>query len=248
MRTALDVGAGIRSIVFKSFPGCRQFRPFRIRTRSRFTVRLLQSMAPMILRLGYDIEFDIPEPVTIVTLLNVHPSRIVDLRSPDELRVEPALKLDGFLDSFGNRCTRFIAPKGGLRLSNDLRVYDAGDPDPVSPNARESPYRSCLTTFFVICTTVVIVRSIVSQRSRWSYLDPRPEDGPGCRRSVTGYIRKLASAINMPGRRKALWSVHRTLWGVPGLSASRRDDVPRFEYSGAVRNWISRRYWCARVS
>lgn len=139
MRTALDVGAGIRSIVFKSFPGCRQFRPFRIRTRSRFTVRLLQSMAPMILRLGYDIEFDIPEPVTIVTLLNVHPSRIVDLRSPDELRVEPALKLDGFLDSFGNRCTRFIAPKGGLRLSNDLRVYDAGDPDPVSPNAREVP-------------------------------------------------------------------------------------------------------------
>ena len=30
----------------------------------------------MILRIGYDIQFDIPAPVTIVTLLNVHPSRV----------------------------------------------------------------------------------------------------------------------------------------------------------------------------
>jgi transglutaminase-like putative cysteine protease len=101
----------------------------------------LKSMEPMILRLGYDLEFDIPEPVTIVTLLNVHPSRAADLRSTDELRVEPAVEIESFLDSFGNRCTRFGALKGKLRLSNSLLVHDTGAPDPVRPDAREVPVR-----------------------------------------------------------------------------------------------------------
>ena len=40
----------------------------------------------MILRLGYDIQFEIvPASVPMVALLNVHPSRIADLRAPDEL-------------------------------------------------------------------------------------------------------------------------------------------------------------------
>ena len=72
----------------------------------------------MILRIGYDIQFDIPAPVTIVTLLNVHPSRVADLSGPDELNCATALPLENYIDSFGNRCNRFVAPKGPLRLSN----------------------------------------------------------------------------------------------------------------------------------
>jgi len=93
----------------------------------------------MILRLGYDIQFDIPAPVTIVTLLNVHPSRAADLRSPDELSVEPASQLETYLDNFGNRCTRFVAHKGPLRLSNSALIHDTGLPDPVNLDAREVP-------------------------------------------------------------------------------------------------------------
>jgi hypothetical protein len=39
----------------------------------------------MILRLGYDIQFEIPASVTMVALLSVHPSRLADLRAPDEV-------------------------------------------------------------------------------------------------------------------------------------------------------------------
>jgi transglutaminase-like putative cysteine protease len=93
----------------------------------------------MILRLGYNIEFDLPGSATIVTLLNVHPSRVDDLRAPDELRVEPATKVESFIDSFGNGCHRFVAQPGRLRLSNSTLVYDSGEPDPVNPSAREVP-------------------------------------------------------------------------------------------------------------
>jgi transglutaminase-like putative cysteine protease len=99
----------------------------------------LHSIEPMILRLGYDIQFEIPAPVAMVALLNVHPSRIADLRAPDKLCVEPAVQMDSFIDSFGNRCARFVAQQGPLRLSNSTLVYDSGLPDRLSPDAREIP-------------------------------------------------------------------------------------------------------------
>jgi transglutaminase-like putative cysteine protease len=93
----------------------------------------------MILRLGYDIRFDIPAPVTMVVLLNVHPSRLADLRAPDEVQAEPALRIESFVDSFGNRCARFLAQKGALQLSNSTLIHGSGLPDPVNPDAREVP-------------------------------------------------------------------------------------------------------------
>ncbi len=99
----------------------------------------LHSIEPMILRIGYDIQFEIPSLVAMVALLNVHPSRVADLRDADELRVEPAAQTETYIDSFGNRCTRFVARKGTLRLSNSTLIYDCGVADRVSPDARELP-------------------------------------------------------------------------------------------------------------
>jgi transglutaminase-like putative cysteine protease len=93
----------------------------------------------MTLRVGYDIQFEIPALVAMVALLNVHPSRVADLRGPDELCIEPAAQINSFIDSFGNRCARFVAQQGPLRLSSSTLIYDSGLPDRVSPDAREIP-------------------------------------------------------------------------------------------------------------
>lgn len=93
----------------------------------------------MLIRLGYDIIFDIPVDVPMVALLNVHPSRVPDLRGTDNLSIDPKTNVDCFFDTFGNRCCRFLAPSGQLRLSNSTLIYDTGKPDPISPQAREVP-------------------------------------------------------------------------------------------------------------
>jgi len=93
----------------------------------------------MFIRLGYDIEFEVPAPVAMVAMLTVHPSRVADLRAPDEMSIEPGVPLTSYMDGFGNRCTRFVAPQGTLRLSNTTLIEDSGTPDLVSPNAREHP-------------------------------------------------------------------------------------------------------------
>src|ERR1019366_5112214 len=93
----------------------------------------------MLIRLGYDIIFDVPRQVPIVALLNVHPSREGDLCQPDVVRVDPRTSVEIYIDSFGNRSCRFVAEPGQLRLSNLVTIRDNGQPEPVSPSAREVP-------------------------------------------------------------------------------------------------------------
>ena len=93
----------------------------------------------MLIRLGYDIQFEIPAPVAMVAMLHLHPSRVPDLHEPDELTVEPGGKPELYLDTFGNRCSRFLAPQGQLRLTGSTLVEDSGAPDAIGVAAREVP-------------------------------------------------------------------------------------------------------------
>ena len=93
----------------------------------------------MFIRLGYEIEFEVPAPVAMVAMLSVHPSRVADLRAPDELAIEPEVPLTSYIDGFGNRCTRFVAPAGALRLRSATLIEDSGMPDLVAPHAQEHP-------------------------------------------------------------------------------------------------------------
>jgi transglutaminase-like putative cysteine protease len=93
----------------------------------------------MLIRLGYDMEFNIPRPVAVVALLSVHPSREQDLREPDELHIEPAVATERYIDRFGNRCTRFLALQGKLRIWNSTLVWDSAAPDQVNYQARQHP-------------------------------------------------------------------------------------------------------------
>ena len=94
----------------------------------------------MRIRLGYRIELDISKPMAVVAVLNVHPSRVKDLLEPDEVQILPEVPADVvFIDVFGNRCVRFLAPAGTVRLSNSTLIEDSGDPDPIPVDARQIP-------------------------------------------------------------------------------------------------------------
>src|SRR5689334_5837596 len=95
----------------------------------------------MLIRLGYDISFDIPSEVPIVALLNVYPSRKHDLLEPDVLKLDPAVPVETYTDSFGNQCARFVAPPGTMRLYNSTLIQDSGDLDAEDPEAPEIPVK-----------------------------------------------------------------------------------------------------------
>src|ERR1700760_4732442 len=93
----------------------------------------------MLIRLGYDILFDLPQPANMVAMLHVHPSRVPDLLTPDTLRIESGVPIHEYTDSFGNLCTRVSAPAGPLRFLGDTTINDPGVLDPQAPDAIEHP-------------------------------------------------------------------------------------------------------------
>jgi transglutaminase-like putative cysteine protease len=93
----------------------------------------------MLIRLGYDIELGIARPMTVIAVLNVHPSRIPDLREPDEIQISPQAEREQYNDSFGNICTRITASPGSLRLWSSTLIEDSGQPDAADWNAPQLP-------------------------------------------------------------------------------------------------------------
>lgn len=93
----------------------------------------------MIIKLGFDIEFELLGPTPMVLMLYVHPSRQADLLREEKIEIEPQIPITDFTDLFGNRCARIHAPAGNLRLSLETLIEDSGAPDERDLNAPQHP-------------------------------------------------------------------------------------------------------------
>jgi transglutaminase-like putative cysteine protease len=91
----------------------------------------------MNMRIGYEIVYDCPQPTPMILTLNVHYTRVSDLCAPDNMVTDPPVALNGYRDSFGNWCTRIVAPKGQIKLSTDAIIRDSGLADEVVSEAKQ---------------------------------------------------------------------------------------------------------------
>jgi transglutaminase-like putative cysteine protease len=100
----------------------------------------------MLIRAEFDIQFHLPVPLTVIAMLRLHPSLDACHQEPETLTIEhidleTRQELAGreYLDGFGNRCLRFNAPGGGLRLAGGSLVRVNGIADEVNAEARQHP-------------------------------------------------------------------------------------------------------------
>src|SRR5436190_19023390 len=70
----------------------------------------------MRVHVGCELSFDFPQTTPMIATLNVHFSRFSDLERPDYLRTNPSVPTQGYRDSFGNWCSRLVAPAGRFTL------------------------------------------------------------------------------------------------------------------------------------
>jgi transglutaminase-like putative cysteine protease len=94
---------------------------------------------PMQIRVGYELVYSCPQPTPMILTLSIHYSRVSDLAKPDHLVVQPAVPITAYRDSFGNWCSRIVAPEGRMLLTSDAVINDTGQPDLVAPWARQRP-------------------------------------------------------------------------------------------------------------
>jgi transglutaminase-like putative cysteine protease len=91
----------------------------------------------MLIRYGYDILYQFPDKTAVTVLLQVLPQREPDLVLADAVHLDPPVAQDSFKDCFGNRCVRFVAPKGTMRVFGDTIIKDNGIACPIVLDAVE---------------------------------------------------------------------------------------------------------------
>lgn len=157
----------------------------------------------MLIRTEFDIHFQLPHPTAIVALLHLHPSLSGAVRSGNVLRVEGeagTLASREYADVFGNRCTRFTAPAGLLKLSGEAVVEVPEGKDEIAAYAQQAPVeqlpddvlqyllpsRYCEVDRFVPIaqdlfgwmmpgwTRAVAIRDWVHEKVRFDYKQARP--------------------------------------------------------------------------
>jgi transglutaminase-like putative cysteine protease len=100
----------------------------------------------MLIKSEYDIEFDLQVPTPMVAMLHLHPTLESQVRGGNVLKVEHIgahaktdVAIAEYHDVFGNRCTRFVAPAGAVRLSGYSVVEMEGLQDPINAYAQQAP-------------------------------------------------------------------------------------------------------------
>ncbi|MBL8582431.1 MAG: transglutaminase family protein [Rhizobiaceae bacterium] len=93
----------------------------------------------MLIRLGYEIAIECPQPTPVISLLEIHKDRQADIKRQTRVLTSPSVPSTTYSDLFGNSCRRFTAPAGGFRILYDALVEDSGEPDEVNRLARETP-------------------------------------------------------------------------------------------------------------
>ncbi len=95
----------------------------------------------MQIRIGYDMTFSTAPAVPMNLVLYTHPSREPDLLYANVIHVEGQagqfVPVTTFIDSFGNKVGRIIAPGGSLRIHSLNTICDSGLPDPVPQTEAE---------------------------------------------------------------------------------------------------------------
>ncbi len=106
----------------------------------------------MLIQSEFDIQFRLSHPTAMVALLHLHPSVEPAIQSGNVLQVEkiiseyydaPPMAAESvpyseYHDSFGNRCTRFVAPAGTIRLKASAVTLDDGQPDEIAADAQQA--------------------------------------------------------------------------------------------------------------
>jgi transglutaminase-like putative cysteine protease len=128
----------------------------------------------MIIRIGYELVFDVQAPTPMLLMLFVHPSLTERLTQPELLRIEPDIPVQTFCDAFGNRCARIVAPVGKLRLWYDNAITDSGLPEPVASEARQHPVEELPTDVlpFLLASRYCEVDRL--SEVAWSLFDQTP--------------------------------------------------------------------------
>jgi transglutaminase-like putative cysteine protease len=96
----------------------------------------------ILIRVGYELLFDVPSPAPILLKVYLHPSQLAQVKKSERLIIKPETAVEEFVDGFGNRVSRLVLPKGRVSLGNEAVLSVSAEPDLVNCSAQQLPIES----------------------------------------------------------------------------------------------------------
>ena len=91
----------------------------------------------MMLRVGYELVYDCPQPTPMILMLHTHYSRAEDIQVADLLVANPPVPIRPYRDGFGNLCSRIVAPMGQISLSTTALIRVSDQPESQAADGRQ---------------------------------------------------------------------------------------------------------------
>jgi transglutaminase-like putative cysteine protease len=83
----------------------------------------------MLIKAGYNLAFGCLDYTPMVLAIHIRPEETANLVEPETFTVFPETSYAIYVDTFGNRCTRLIAPPGRFSIWNRFVIADQGLPE-----------------------------------------------------------------------------------------------------------------------
>ena len=128
----------------------------------------------MQIHVGYELIYRCPKPTPMILTLSINDSRASDLIKPDRLEITPAVPVQTYRDSYGNLCSRILAPAGLITLSGNGVVADNGLPDPVLPWLDQEPVEALPEEVLVFLLGSRYCETDLLSETAWQHFDAVP--------------------------------------------------------------------------
>ncbi len=128
----------------------------------------------MLIRFGYELTFEYPQPTLTRCLLDAHAECAPRLCYESPLVASPPVPTTPFLDVFGNRGTSFVAPAGFLTLSRDCILESDGLPEPEDSEAQEVPLQDLPSEVFTFVAGSRYCETDILAGIAWSLFGTTP--------------------------------------------------------------------------
>jgi len=125
-------------------------------------------------RVGCEIVMDVPAPVAIVTQVQPRIDGVLGFLR-EEAQLQPTARTSEYLDGFGNRCWRMLAPAGEFTLRYDAEVETSSEPDSVHVSARQIPVEDLPSETLVFTMPSRYVLSDLLGAAAWDLFGSTPQ-------------------------------------------------------------------------
>ena len=130
----------------------------------------------MQIRVGYELIYDCPQPTPMLLALHIHYSRASDILVPDHVTTDPSVPIFAYRDSFGNWCSRIVAPPGRIRIATNAVVRDSGLPEVIDRSAQQHAIQDLPeeTLVFLLASRYCDIEKL--SQTAWNLFGQTPPD------------------------------------------------------------------------